>query len=368
MNTAQSYKVNQDYSGQRNVLVPTRMYSRNTLLNAMHIKSDKYLGINLDRYVMTFHSDKTCAKGDPGNEVAFSKIKSLEADVTKADSGKYYLKVHTDEGDLSFKFKNARDFHTVVEALRNTIHNDKPFYDATESYRNSVNVKPHNIDRSRSNSSVSSDNRDEYKAVDGHKAKKEINANRKGYLEANKECFKANKDVIEDNKFDACRAKDVNKDMYRANNDMIKNEYDIRRENAKAEYTYNKEINKDAAKRELSIEKEGAKDIREAQISHNKVMYKEHKEGIKVRKDIDKEVRENLHENNKQAKEFAEENIKDDAEYHKKELKSDIKNYKLASGLDEDIAKNNINADVYNAKDNMRNDLQTANDIRKARY
>ena len=80
MDTA--YRLNQEYKGSKNVCVSTRMYSCNKLLSALHIKSKRWLCVNLERYVMTFHHDSDSTNHKPENEIAFSKIRSIDADVT----------------------------------------------------------------------------------------------------------------------------------------------------------------------------------------------------------------------------------------------------------------------------------------------
>lgn len=123
-----NFAIHEDYRGSRNILVPAKMYSRNMVLGALHLKSDRYLCVDLDRYILTFYKDKAVVDRDPKCEIPFSHITGLDADVTSADKQKYYLTVFTVDGDLKFKFASAADFHTVVDALRNTINqkNNKP--------------------------------------------------------------------------------------------------------------------------------------------------------------------------------------------------------------------------------------------------
>lgn len=415
MNTAPAYKVNQEYSGQRNLIVPTRMYSRNTLLNAMHIKSDKYLGVNLDRYALTFHSDKTAEKGNPDHEIAFNKIKSLEADVTKADSGKYYLKVHTDEGDLKFKFKNARDFHGIVEALRNTIHNDKPFFEPTDNYKKSVNVKS---DIKRSTSPVSSDEEREFTALneptvkdikreydnkadaalnnyearkhaDKHQfdnfdnqkkrekdmvkdnfneRKEAIDDIKKDQIGLTKDNYEANKDLIESDKYRDDLDKKANRDLYKHNKEDIKNDYDLRRDNISTEYKANKDFDKDAAKQNYKVEKEAAKDIKSNDLAYNRDTYKTNKDAIKETKEVDKEHRELNKDINRDSRDAAKDNIKADARDAKDNLKDDYKQYKHGNEYERDIAKTNMKADIKDAKHDLKDDIHGAKDTRDARY
>lgn len=418
MNTNQGYQVNQSYTGQRNVLVPTRMYSRNTLLNAMHIKSDKYLGVNLSKYALTFHSDKTSIDADPEHEISFSKIRSLEADVTKESAGKYYLKVHTDEGDLKFKFGNATDFHNVVEALRNTLHNDKPFYDATDSYKNSINPKQSAGQLIKSNYSVSSDDEHGYNDLDAHKrmtANQEFKADKslakdefeikkqehidhfnsiddqrkkekktfdsdfskqkeavddikKDNLDLTHAQYKSNKALIDNNKYRSDLDKQANNDTFKSNKVIINNDYDVRRENSKSEYKANKGIDKEMANEEYKLEKHAAKAMRESDLSYNKDIYKANKEAIKDNKHVDNQLNEIHHEKNEVAKEFAKAGIKQDAKEATQDLKAGQKAYKHDNELEKDIAKNDMKAHIQNDKINMKDDIKEAREIKDSRY
>lgn len=418
MSTTSAYKVKQDYSGQRNVLVPTRMYSRNSLLNAMHIKTNKYLGVNLEKYALTFHKDKTTISADPEHEIAFNKIKSMEADVTKADSGKYYLKVHTDEGDLKFKFNNAKDFHNVVEALRNTIHNDKPFYDATDSYKQSVNAKPSATNLKRTNSEISSDEEHDYNDLAAHKKKAAkqdfeedknlakdkfevkkshqvdqfesldeqkkrenkmldsdfnnrkdaIDDVKKDQIDLTNDQYHSNKEMIESNKYRADLDQQANKDLFKHNKEIVKNDYDLKREHASAEYKANKSVDKDLAKDQYKHEKHAAKDIKGADLSLNKDVYKMNKDAIKQHKHIDEDRNDFHHDKNKKDTEFVKKNIKADAKDAKQDLKADYKVYKHGNEFEKDVAKSNMKADVKDAKLDMKDDIKASKQQRDTRY
>lgn len=262
MNTASAYQVNQDYKGQRNIIVPTRMYSRNALLGAMHIKSDRFLGVNLDRYVVTFHAEKDGTNRDPKHEISFSHIKSLEADVSKAEAGKYYLKVLTDDGDLDFKFKNAGDFHSVVEALRNTIHNDKPFINTNESYK-SAYEKNKDLKKAYSrDSSVSSDDQKDFHNADKkEKSKKSLDVKK----DLNKEIYNNNKDAIKTE--DKVR-KDIAGEYARENLKQDNKETKDNLNNHYADYKDAKDSEKDR--------KDAAKDNMKQDLIHGKEQVKDH--------------------------------------------------------------------------------------------
>ncbi len=127
-----SFNVAQDYRGPRNIVVPCKMYSKKGLLKALHVKSRRWLGIDLDRYVLSFHKNR--GDHDPSEEIHFSRIRSVDADMSKSLDSKYYLSVMTDSHSYSFKFKNVRDFYNVVEALRHTLHNNQPVYVTREDF------------------------------------------------------------------------------------------------------------------------------------------------------------------------------------------------------------------------------------------
>ena len=131
MNTDPTYKLHQGYSGPKSIVVPVRMYSRNSVLSKLHIKSKRWLGVNLEKYALTFYKDLVPAAKDanPSTEMPFIKITKVEADISKAPEHKYYLIVHTTDGDLKFKFKSVRDFYQIVESLRNTLQNDRPLFE-----------------------------------------------------------------------------------------------------------------------------------------------------------------------------------------------------------------------------------------------
>jgi hypothetical protein len=109
------------------------MYSRNSLLGAIGIKSTRYLSVDLDRQLFTFPKDRN--EHQKEDEIPFSKITNIETDISEATDHNYYLKVHTVEGELKFKFKNAADFHQVTDALSNVTHNSKAFFQPNDDYK-----------------------------------------------------------------------------------------------------------------------------------------------------------------------------------------------------------------------------------------
>jgi len=389
------------------------MYSRNALLNALHIKSDKYLGVNLDRYALTFHSDKEVSNKNPEHEIPFSKVKSLEADVTHADSGKYYLKVHTEEGDLKFKFKNARDFHSVVEALRNTIHGDKPFYNVSESYNaeaKKYNEKPGVVRKEDLNDSVSSDDMKEYQNVSSkHKdlekmnkasyslKKDEIEGNytnfdeqkkredemhkariadaqdlnkdlKKDSLDQQKENYKLNKEVINEQRYDPSTAKDMNKEQFKTTKEDIKDSYDSKKDIIDQGYKVNKNVDKDMAKDVYKADKDSIKKEKDVNLAYNKEQYNSNKDSIKESQKLSKDRVEDAKDRNDVAYEHAKSNIKSDAERTKENLDADYKMHKEGTAAERDIAKDNMKTDLREAKADLKSDVRDAKDIKEARY
>lgn len=277
MNT-NTYNVNPTYTGARNICVPTRMYSKNKMMAALHMKSKRVLCVNMDTAMLTYHCSKDAKDRDVKDEIPFSRIKSIDADVSSASKGKYYLTVITDECDLKFKFKDARDFHSVVDALRNTLHNDKPVYTASQGYNTlaqDYNANPNTYNTNKNlNDSISSDDAHEYElhnrdrdAVKGIK-KADKDMNRDNYdvnrnvidntTDINKDAlkneYKAEKQNL-DNQYDAQKdyikqtgqghdAKSALKDDYKAAKSGLNNEYDAQKDNIKHSENLAHDVNK----------------------------------------------------------------------------------------------------------------------------
>lgn len=149
MQSNSSFNVVPDYKGSRHIVVPVKMYSKKSILKALHVKSKRWLGIDLDRYILSFH--KTRGDVDPSEEVHFSRIRSVDADMSKSDMNKYYLSVLTDNHQYSFKFKNVRDFYNVVEALRHTLHNNQPVFVTREDFVKLASLHQNTIMHTQSN-------------------------------------------------------------------------------------------------------------------------------------------------------------------------------------------------------------------------
>jgi len=306
--------------------VPTRMYSRNAMMNMMHIKSKRWLGVNLDRYVMTFHKNKDGTDKDLKDEIAFNHIKSVDADVSAADKQKYYLTVKTDDGDLKFKFQNVKDFHTVVEALRHTMQNDKPFYTANDTYHTATaNTKTAHADKlNRSNSSISSDDAHDYQLEDkdrdmvkkGIKADASLNKDRiDAEYHADKTGLKQNLENREHDYMHTDNAvkysMDKNESNYKVNRDVNKDDFKANKDNIKADY---KET-KDYLEREKSHAHGAEKDAIKRELSANKDQYKANRDANENVYDANKDINKDMYKNNK-------DNLKDTKDMYKDDLKA----------------------------------------------
>lgn len=137
------------------------------------------------------------------------------------------MEVHTDEKTLKFKFKSARDFHSVVDALRNTIHNDKPFYTTQPGYDSTAQNFTTANAKVSDNSSISSDDAKDYNLENQERdrvkrAKQNVSDKYNGDRALMKEDYKDNRDNINHNY-------EVNRDQIRHNSgaekDQIKHEY-----------------------------------------------------------------------------------------------------------------------------------------------
>lgn len=155
------YNTHQDFKGERSVLVPVSMYSRNKLFKLMHLKESKWLGVNLNRFVLTFHDSRDPTNFNTKEEVPFCHITGMKADLTEADKQKYYLTVSTNEEDLKFKFNNSRDFHAVVDCMRHTLEDGRPIFTTDEGYDETVK-RLQMMTLHEKSGSVSSDDIDEF--------------------------------------------------------------------------------------------------------------------------------------------------------------------------------------------------------------
>jgi hypothetical protein len=310
INTTQpNYQVNTDYTGQRVIQVPTRMYNRNYLLGALHMSSAKFLGVDLDRHLLTFHATRD--SHDPAHEFPLNKVKGVETDFSSESSGKYYLKIHLDEGDLKFKFRNPKDFHAIVEALRNCLVNGQPIYKAEGHYTSKIGGLLERVTGVQRSGSVSSDEetaekkteakmkKDQLAAeakIKAHEAKAEYAAYhdvKERELAANKDKLKDlrsyNKDIKEDaleferNKLEA-RHKQLEGDVYDAalERDLAKNEYEANkfrindefRKSIEKELEINMDVDKVGSQERYKLEAKVAKDTRDHRLAENEERYK----------------------------------------------------------------------------------------------
>lgn len=128
----EDFRISPFYKGPRSIVVPVKMYSRNSFLNAFGVQSRRWLGINLDRFTLSFHRSRSTL--DPRNELFFWQIKAVDADMSRSYEDKYFLNIQTIDKVYNFKFRNVYDFFIVVEALRHTLRNNQPFYVSREDY------------------------------------------------------------------------------------------------------------------------------------------------------------------------------------------------------------------------------------------
>lgn len=120
-----------DHLGHSNTSVRGRMYSRNPLLNVLHIKSDRWLCVNEARKCFTFHADSEGLNFKSSTEVPFHKIQNVDAKISTRNmmSDAYYITVTTDEGTLDFKLKNNKDFLKLMESLKHAVKESQdPFF------------------------------------------------------------------------------------------------------------------------------------------------------------------------------------------------------------------------------------------------
>lgn len=346
----QAYRVSDQYKGERSLMVPAKMYSRNAFLGALHVKSNKFVGVDLNRYVLTFASSKD-EKVDKDHQIPFNHIKSLESDVSKADAGKYYLTVHADEGDLKFKFEDARDFHNLVEALRHTVYQDRPFIDAD------AKTTAANLDKERRADILSSDEERE------HQARLPVDA-RAAPVEQ-----QARQTLTGTPGFDAGFDKDLNKDLYKSNKDQIKDDFRDQERRIDQEYKVNKEIDKDAAKDKYRADLEQLKDQRDINLAYNKDQYKVNKEQIKEAEKFGKDQEDVANRARREAGyEYAKDSVRSDLNQAKGNLKADYQLYKGGTNAEKEIAKENMKQDISAGKDAVKSDLRTAKDIKDGRY
>lgn len=262
------------------------MYSRNSLLGAMHIKSKRYLSVDLDRSMFTFHKSRDPKDNkDKAHEISFSKLVNVETDVSKAADHKYYMTVNTNEGELRFKFANAQDFHQVADALANVTHSGKAVHQVSDQYKKfnndySTNRASYNkvvpgtttatatgsttgynttYPRSRSASSISSDDAKDYKYEDESrdrvkKAQKWSEEERKDRENNAKDAQKDYENIADKDRKEAEKdAKDWQKDQNKAY-----------KEGEKIDKEYNKDQEKyakDAIDRDEKYAKEQQKDF-----------------------------------------------------------------------------------------------------------
>ena len=347
------YNTHQDFKGNHSVLVPVSMYSRNKLLKFMHLKDNKWLGVDLHRYVLTFHPTCETTNFNPKEEIPFSHIKGLRPDLTQADNQKFYLTVMTEGEDFRFKFNNNKDFHAVVDCLRNTLENGRPMFTSEEGYDETVKRLQASRDHHKSGS-VSSDDVEEFNS-DG-----EIN-------DYHKDLDKLHEDHAPHLKQDLEKSdRERLKYQYNHNREEIRQEYARQKDHAKKSYDYNIEnIDKDVAKSTYEHDIRQAQVLEEARLKGNREVYEAGKAEIKER---ERKLMEAHHEHNKQALKHAKVSLKEDVHRLKDHLQADYNLYKDGSSVEKDVAKTYAKAHLSSTPHEMKVDLKDANEIRKARY
>jgi len=150
------------------------MYNKSGLLGALHVKSKKYLTVDLDKGVISIHRKKDSPdKHDKQHEIKFSDIQRVKSDVSRSVNNKCFLTIFTVDGEVRFKFKHCHDFHEVSDILASiSTSTAGPLHDRGEEYSswkaaylNSRQPESH-LQRLNSLSSVSSDEQHEYALED----------------------------------------------------------------------------------------------------------------------------------------------------------------------------------------------------------
>ena len=139
----QDFRISPNYRGQRNIIVPVKMYNKHSFLRKVGISSKRWLGVNLDKCVLSFQKDKLIH--DPLDEVFFWQIRSVDADMSQSSRSRYFLNITTLDRIFGFKFRNVADFYNVVEALRHTLQNNQPFCVTSDDYTKLVGLHQQSI-------------------------------------------------------------------------------------------------------------------------------------------------------------------------------------------------------------------------------
>ena len=413
INRVPSHQVKDEYQGHRSLQVPVRMYSRNTLLGAMHMSSSKFLGVELDRYVLTFHSEAAPGVSNSEEEVPFSHIKSIETDISKAENDKYYLKVNTEEGELKFKFKNPRDFHSVVEVLKNILHHDKCLSPASDAFRAAAqdfNQLPLAEANPYLNASISSDDHEEFHTADkiennASKLQKDVSNSeyslKKNIIESNndlfvsqkkqelkltkelkddlknynkdikkdviglqKDKFKLNEELIKESHYDGSLNKDFEKVHFKQNKERINSEYGLQKERIHQEYEVNKDIDREIAKEKRDVNIEASKDLCEANLAFNKDHHKAAKVVIKNLERLDKHQAEYTQDRNEALYEQAKSRVKHEYIEAQKDLDTDFCLHKDVNKAERDFADELKKADLSATKADLEVDIRDAKNVR----
>lgn len=373
------------------------------------MSSAKFLGVDLDRHLLTFHSTRD--SHDPAHEVPLNRVKGVETDLSSENSGKYYLIVHVDNGDLKFKFRNPKDFHAIVEALRNCLVNGQPIYRAEAHYTAKIGSLLQRVTGIQRSGSVSSDEeaakkkaeskikKDQLEAeakIKAHEAKAEYGAYddvKKRELEANNDKLKDlksyNKDLKEDalqlernklearyknlerNVYDATLERDLAKNEYEANKARINQEFLKSMEGIERELEANKDLDKTSSEERYKLEAKVAKDTRDHRLAENEEIYRAKRDQITHEENIQKHRIELEKSKAKDEYECARNAIKKDYDAAQMSLNQDYKVYKGVNQEERDQKKEQmvekLAEEAKHAKDDIKSCINQTTNTRETR-
>ena len=130
---ASNYTINSQYTGDKLVTAPTKIYSG--FAKVLGISKSRFITVDLDKHIVYTVEEKG-KKVDEKEQIAFKDIKQVEVDISKADSDKFYLFIHTNDGKHKYKFNGASNFTSIVEALRGVENDGKPMVTINQDYHN----------------------------------------------------------------------------------------------------------------------------------------------------------------------------------------------------------------------------------------
>ena len=177
---ASNYTINSQYTGDNLVTAPTKIYSG--FAKVLGISKNRFITVDLDKHIVYTVEEKG-QKIDEKEQFAFKDIKQVEVDISKADSNKFYLFIHTNDGKHKYKFNSASNFTSIVEALRGVEYDGKPMVSINQDYHNLKGVAKDHPSNKRGDFISSDEEEDKH----GHaKANKDVKSN-KGDTKSNQE-------------------------------------------------------------------------------------------------------------------------------------------------------------------------------------